>query len=65
MSNEVAIDIETKIKQVISQMESPKPNKKGVLEHLQGAQELIGGATSAVGLIKILAEATEVIRRLF
>jgi len=63
--HDLPTDIEEKIKEVIKQIESPKPDKKSILEHLQEAQALIGGVTSATGLIKMLVEAAEVIRRLF
>jgi hypothetical protein len=65
VNEEVAIDVDSKIKKAIIQTEKPEPNKKTILDHLQEAQALIGGVAAAAGLIKGLAEAAEVVRRLF
>lgn len=65
INSDLSTGIETKIKDVIRQMEKPKPNKRSMLDYLQEAQKLIGGVTSATALIKMLAEAAEVIRRIF
>lgn len=65
LDSEVAKGLEAKINQVASQAESSKPDKKSMLENIQEAQKLLGSVASAAGLIKILAEAAEVIRRLF
>lgn len=62
---DLSMDIETKIKDVIRQVENPKPDKKSMLDYLQEAQKLIGGVASATAVIKMLAEAAEVIRRIF
>ncbi len=62
---ETAIDVDSKIKKAIIQTEKAEPNKKSILDHLREAQELIGGVAAAAGLIKGLAEAAEVVRRLF
>lgn len=65
IDEEIAIDVDSKIKKAIVQTEKPEPNKKSILDHLREAQELISGIAAAAGLIKGLAEAAEVIRRVF
>jgi len=65
VDEEIAVDVDSKIKKVIIQAEKPEPNKKSILDHLREAQELIGGVAAAAGLVKGLAEAAEVARRLF
>lgn len=65
VDEEIAVDVDSKIKKAVIQAEKSEPNKKSILEHLHGAQELISGVAAAAGLAKGLAEAAEVVRRLF
>ena len=65
IDEEIAVDVDSKIKKAIIQTEKKQPNKKSILDHLREAQELIGGVATAAGLIKGLAEAAEVVKRLF
>ncbi len=65
LDGDLSAMVDAKIKNVIDQIDSSKPDKNSTLKHLQEAKELIGGIASATGLIKLLAEAVEVVRRLF
>jgi len=65
IDEEVAIDVESKIKKASIQVEKPEPDKKVVLDYLSEAKALIEGIASMAGLVQGLAHTVEVIRRLF
>jgi len=64
IKDEVAVDLEAEVKKAVIQAEKPEPNKKSILEYLATAKELVEGLTSATGLITVLIQATEAVRRL-
>lgn len=61
---EVAVDVDSRIKKAVVQVEKPEPDKKSVLDYLREAKALIEGITSAAGLVTGLTQATEMIRKL-
>ena len=64
LDKEISIGVETKMKKAIVQAEKPNPDKKILLEHIDGAKSLIEGIVSAVGLVSGLAQAAEVVRKI-
>lgn len=64
LDENIAIDAEANIKKAAIQSQKPEPDKKSIIENLLGAQELIKGVSAATGLVKILAEVIEVIKRI-
>jgi len=65
VSNEAARGAETKIKKAISQTKRKKPNKKTIVEYLDEAKALLESFTSATGLITAIAQATELVKKVF
>ena len=63
--DEIAIDVESKIRKAIVQAQKPKPDKKTTLDYLGEAKALIEGIASAAGLVTALTQAVEMVRRLF
>lgn len=63
ISNEIGVDVETKIKKALINIEKPSPDKNLVLENLKGAQELLKGVATAAGLVTSLIQAAEMVRR--
>lgn len=65
VGNEAARGAEAKIKKAISQTKRKKPNKKTVVEYLDEAKALLESFTSATGLITAIAQATELVKKVF
>lgn len=65
LNPETAVDLEAKIKKAIVETQKPEPDPQAVIGHLDGAKALIEGMASAAGLVTVLAQAAEAIRRLF
>jgi len=65
LDEEVAIDVEAKIRKAIIQVQKPKPDKKTTLDYLNEAKALIEGITAAAWLVTGLTQAAEMIKRLF
>jgi hypothetical protein len=62
---EVALDTETYLKKTIIQAKKPQPDKKKLVDHLNGAKALLGGITAAAGMVGALAKAAELVQKLF
>lgn len=65
VDEDIAVEADSKIKKAVLQTKKPEPDKKTILDSLREAQEIIGGVAAAAGLFKALAEAIEVVQRLF
>lgn len=65
LSDEVAIDVEAKLKKAIAQAQKPEPSKKTTLGYLNDAKTLMEGITSAAGLVTALTQAIDLVRKLF
>jgi len=62
---ETATDVKYQIDKAVQKADKPDPEKKSVLEHLEGAKALIAGVAGAAGLITALVEAADKVRQLF
>lgn len=62
---EVVTDADYQISEAIQQAKKPDPDKKTITDHLKEAKALIEGVTAAGGLVTALAQATEMIQKLF
>jgi hypothetical protein len=60
-----ASESEKKVAESIDEIRKPEPNVRDVIEKLNGAKTLIEGLTSAGGLVKMLIEAAEMVRKFF
>jgi len=65
IQEEVAVDVEAHLQKAIIQAEKDKPNKKTLLDHLNGAKAIIESLSSASGLISALIQAANLARGLF
>lgn len=65
VSNEAARGAKAKIKKAISQTKNKKPSRKTILEYLDDAKALLESFTSATGLITAIAQATELVKKVF
>ena len=63
--DEVAVDVEAKVKKAIIQSQKPESDKKTTIDYLNEAKALIEGITSASGLVAGIVQAIEMIRRVF
>lgn len=61
---ETGIDVEAKVKKAIVQADKPNPDKKGILDNIDGAKLLIEGVSSAVNLVTLFVQASDMVRRL-
>jgi len=64
-SEGIATDAEYQVTKAIQQAKKPEPNKKTILDHLSTAKTLIEGFNAATGLVTALANAIEVVHKLF
>jgi len=62
---EVAVETEGSLKKALIQAKKPEPDKKKLIDHLQGAKALLEGVTAAAGLVGALATATALVQKLF
>jgi len=60
---ESGVDVESKVKKAIIQVEKPKPDRKNILENIEDAKKIIEGMASATGLVVGFIEAAEMVRR--
>jgi len=65
IGEDVAIDVEAKMKKAILQAQKPEPDKRTTLDYLNEAKALLEGVASAAGLVTALTQAVEVVKRLF
>ena len=64
VDGDVAIDVKYNVDKAISQIESPKPDKKAVVTYLEKAQGLIKGVASAAGAVAGIAKAIQIVQDL-
>lgn len=65
IDSENGVDVETKLKKAVIQAEKPNPDKKVILENIDGAKKIIESMISAVGLVSGLIQAAETVRKFF
>ena len=65
VQKEIALDVESHIKEAVIQAEKPVPNKKSILDHINGAKTLLESITSATGLVTALIQAAKLVGSLF
>lgn len=65
ISPETAARTKSCIKDAISETEKIEPNPETVIKKLNRAKALIEGVASAGGVIKVLIEVTEMVKKLF
>lgn len=63
ITHETASSVKNEVEQAIVESRKPEPNTKTIIEKLNGAKALIEGFASAGGLVKIIIEAAEMVRR--
>ena len=63
VNEDIAIDVDAKLKKAVVQIEKPNPDKKTIIDHINQAKALLGSITSASGLVKPLVEVKSVVRR--
>jgi len=61
---ESAIEVGYHILQANKEVESDDPNNGTILDHIGRAKDILGDIAAAVGLVKAIAEAADVISRL-
>jgi len=61
---ETGIDVEAKVKKAIVHAEKSSPDKKSILDNINGAKSLIEGVSSAVNLVTLFIQASDMVRRL-
>jgi hypothetical protein len=62
---DIVIDAKYQLDKAASQAKKPEPDKKSVLEHLEGAKALIAGVTGAASLVTALVEAAGKVQQFF
>ena len=65
INKEVSVDVGAHIKKAIIEAEKPEPKKKSILDHIEGAKDLLEGITSATSLVTALIEAAKIVGGLF
>jgi hypothetical protein len=60
---ENGVDVESKLKNAIIKIKKSKPDKKSVLDNIEGAKKIIESMASATGLVGGFIQAAEAIRR--
>jgi hypothetical protein len=65
LDDETATDVEYKLTKAIQQSQKPSPDKKSMLENLNGAKALLSSVSSAVGLVTAFIKAAELVQRFF
>jgi hypothetical protein len=65
LDEELAVDVESKLKKAVIQAKKSEPDKKTVLNHLNQAKALIEGVAAATGLVTALVQAAEVVQKFF
>lgn len=62
---ETATDVEYKVTKAIIQSQKPQPDKKSMLENINGAIALLNGVSSAASLVTTFVKAAELIEKFF
>ncbi len=65
IDTELATDVEYQVTKAAQQAKKPEPDKKGILDHLATAMKLIEGVTTASGMVTAIAQAIQLVQRLF
>jgi len=63
VNEDIAIDVDAKLRKAVVQFERPNPDKKTIIDQINEAKVLLGSRTSASGLVKPLVEVISVVRR--
>jgi len=63
ITSETAANVKNEVERAIIESKKSDPNTKMIVEKLNGAKALIEGLASAGGLVKIIIEATEMVRK--
>ena len=64
LTPETATGAKGEVQDAIAEAKKPEPNSKLIVGKLNGAKALIEGLASATGLVKVLVEAVDMVRRL-
>jgi hypothetical protein len=65
VDEEVATDAEYQLTKAVQEAKKPAPDKKTILEHLNGAKTLVEHVAAAGGLVTALTKAAEVVLQFF
>lgn len=65
IDGEIVTDAEYQITKAIQQSQKLEPNKQTILDHIKTATTLIGGISTAAGMVTSLVKAAELVRALF
>lgn len=65
LDEDVAVDVEAKLKKAIHQAQKSEPDKKALQDYLNEAKALLEGVASMAGLVAGLAKAAEMVGRFF
>jgi len=65
LDEEVAVDVEGKLKKAVIQAKKPEPDKKTILARLNEAKVLLEGVAAAGGMITALVQAAEAVQKFF
>lgn len=65
INSQTAIKVKSEMNQAIDETKKSEPKSENIIEKINSAKSLIEGLASAGGLVKILIEATEVVKRFF
>lgn len=64
LTRKEAIDIRAKLEKAALEAEEPVPDKKGILQNLGEAKQLVSSFASAVGLVSSIAKAVELVTKI-
>lgn len=62
---ETATDARYQMDKAVQQSQKPEADKKKIIDHLEGAKNLIAGLAGAAGLVKVFIEAAQAVRKFF
>jgi hypothetical protein len=62
---EVVTDAEYQLTGAVQQAKKPEPDKKTILDHINGAKSLIEGVAAAGGMVTALVQAAELVQKFF
>jgi len=65
INSETATDVEYKLTKAVLQSQKPQPDKKLILENINGAITILGGISSAVNLVAAFIKAAELVEKFF
>jgi len=65
INDETATDVKYQLTKAVLQSQKPQPDKKIMLENINGAKTLLGGVSSAVNLVTAFVKAADLIEKFF